>query len=365
MTEDMKTAVYEPNDPRGLNEPFLPVSVAKQLDLPGNQNTLNSPLKVSGRYITKEYDMGTSRNEKIQAILNPIKANKEKFWGLKGISFDVYEGDVVGVVGVNGSGKSTLLNILSGALVETSGRLKIKGQTSLLSVWDGLRDNLTGLENIRLKSLMMGLSNKEIDNQIDDIAEFSELGKFIKQPVKNYSSGMRSKLGFSIAVHQDPDIMIIDEALSVGDQTFTRKALNKMKEFKAAGKTIFFVSHALGQIEEFTDKTMWIQYGELRAYGDTKTILQEYKDWTKWYNQLDDDVKKSYVDARKQAQNDFNRDQLAERIAADRHLSDGEKKKIVRDNAVGGRLSWWNWLIAFAGTGVMIYAVYLYMYLGR
>nr|WP_243284636.1 ATP-binding cassette domain-containing protein [Leuconostoc citreum] len=198
MTEDIKKAVYEPNDPRGLDEPFLPVSVAKQLDLPGNHNNSEAPLKVSGRYITKEYDMGTSRNEKIQAILNPLKSDKEKFWGLKGISFDVFEGDVVGVIGVNGSGKSTLLNILSGALAETSGRLKIKGQTSLLSVWDGLRDNLTGLENIRLKSLMMGLSNKEIDDQIDDISDFSELGKFIKQPVKNYSSGMRSKLGFSM-----------------------------------------------------------------------------------------------------------------------------------------------------------------------
>lgn len=365
MAEDNKKTVYTPDDPRGLNEPFLPIAIAKQIDLPGNKNVSDAPIKVTGRYITKEYDMGTSRNEKIQAILNPLKSNKEKFWGLKGISFDVFEGDVVGVIGVNGSGKSTLLNILSGALVETSGRLVIKGQTSLLSVWDGLRDNLTGLENIRLKSLMMGLSNKEIDDQIDDIAEFSELGKFIKQPVKNYSSGMRSKLGFSIAVHQDPDIMIIDEALSVGDQTFTRKALNKMKEFKAAGKTIFFVSHALGQIEEFTDKTMWIQYGELRAYGDTATILQEYKDWTKWYNQLDDDVKKSYVAARKQAQNDFNRTQLAERIAEDDHLDNNEKKKVVRDNEIGGRLSLWNWLLAFAGTGIFAYAVYMYTYLGR
>ncbi|MCC7668668.1 MAG: ABC transporter ATP-binding protein [Leuconostoc pseudomesenteroides] len=364
MEENNKKAFYEPNDPRGLQEPFLPVSVAKQLDLVGNLNLSNLPIKVSGRYITKEYDMGTSRNEKIQSILNPLKANKEKFWGLKGISFDVFEGDVVGVIGVNGSGKSTLLNILSGALAETSGRLTIKGQTSLLSVWDGLRDNLTGLENIRLKSLMMGLSNKEIDEQIDDITEFSELGTFIKQPVKNYSSGMRSKLGFSIAVHQDPDIMIIDEALSVGDQTFTRKALNKMKEFKAAGKTIFFVSHALGQIEEFTDKTMWIQYGELRAYGDTKTILQEYKDWTKWYNQLDDDVKKTYVAARKQAQNDFNRDQLSERIAQDQHLADSEKKKIARDNAVGGRMPWWNWFLVAGGVGIFFYAVYLYTYLG-
>ena len=365
MTEDSQKTVYTPADPRGLNEPFLPVSIAKQIDLPGNKNVSGAPLKVSGRYVTKEYDMGTSRNEKIQAILNPLKSKKEKFWGLKGISFDVFEGDVVGVIGVNGSGKSTLLNILSGALMETSGRLILKGKTSLLSVWDGLRDNLTGLENIRLKSLMMGLSNKEIDSQIDNIAEFSELGKFIKQPVKYYSSGMRSKLGFAIAVHQNPDIMIIDEALSVGDQTFTRKALNKMQEFKAAGKTIFFVSHALGQIEEFTDKTMWIQYGELRAYGDTEIILQEYKDWTKWYNQLDDDVKKSYVAARKQAQNDFNRTQLTQRIAEDDHLSDADKKKITRDNSVGGRLTWWNWLLLIAGTGIFAYAVYLYVYLGR
>ncbi len=352
-------------DLASYDEPFTPVAPYKQLDEPGNENPSHQTIKVAARYVTKEYDMGSSRKDKIDAILNPLKSEDEKFWGLKGISFDVFEGDVVGVIGVNGSGKSTLLNILSGALAETSGSLDINGTTSLLSVWDGLRPNLTGRENIRLKSLMMGRSNAEIEAEMDDVIEFSELDKFIDQPVKYYSSGMRSKLGFSIAVHQDPDIMIIDEALSVGDQTFSKKALAKMKEFKAQGKTIFFVSHALGQVEEFTDKTIWIQYGELREYGETKKVLQDYKDWTAWYNKMAQKDKDTFVKGNKQAQNEFDRDQLWTRIEQDDHLDDKAKTRAFRRNAVGDRLLVWDWLVIIASVIAFIMSAYMFTYLAH
>ncbi|MDR3190076.1 MAG: ABC transporter ATP-binding protein [Lactobacillaceae bacterium] len=346
-------------------DPYHQIALPEQLALEGNVNVDNKPVKLSARYITKEYDMGTSRGDKINAILNPIKSNDKKFWALKGLSFDVFEGDVVGVIGVNGSGKSTLLNILSRALIETTGTLDINGETSLLAVYDGLRENLTGLENIRLKSLMMGATNKEVDKTIDAIAEFSELGEFIKQPVKKYSSGMRAKLGFAIAVHQDPDILIIDEALSVGDATFQKKALNKVREFKEAGKTMFFVSHSLGQVKEFTDKVMWIQHGELRAYGDTQTVTAEYEAWGKWYATLSDADKKAYSNERKESQVEFNREQLAVQIEADPKLDADAKKAALIGNEIGAPLTWFTWIILILFGLVWIYTYYIHGLMGQ
>ncbi|WFR74915.2 ATP-binding cassette domain-containing protein [Lactococcus lactis] len=167
-----------------------------------------------------------------------FKANNQTFdfWSLRNVNLNVYDGECIGIIGLNGAGKSTLVNLISETISPTTGNLQVNGEVSTISIGAGLQNGITGRENIRLKSLMMGMSNKEIDEQMDEIIAFSELGPFIDELVKNYSSGMKSKLGFSIAVYQNPDILIIDEALSVGDSTFAEKSSKKMFEFSTTKK---------------------------------------------------------------------------------------------------------------------------------
>ena len=294
-------------------------------------------VKVRARYVTKKYDLLVKKSDKVKAIFNPFKTGLPNFWSLKGISFDVYAGETIGLIGVNGSGKSTLSNIISGIIPPTSGELEVNGETSIIAIGAGLRGQLTGRENIRLKSLMMGMTNAEIDQQIEAIINFADLGDFIDQPVKSYSSGMKSRLGFAIAVHDNPDILIIDEALSVGDETFYQKALDKMLEFKQAGKTIFFVSHALSQVEMFTDRVMWVQYGELKEFGPTDEVLDHYRTWNKWFKKLDKKAKRDYQEEQKQKQKEFSVDRLRENILADEQTKySSTDAKILTANAVSG-----------------------------
>ncbi len=243
--------------------------------------------------VAKKYKMYEKPSEKILDLILPNGYGAD-FYALRDISFNAEKGDVIGIVGVNGSGKSTLSNIISGVIPPTAGSIKIKGEAALIAISSGLNNNLTGLENIELKCLMLGFSKKEIKELEPKIIEFADLGKFINQPVKSYSSGMKSRLGFAISVNIDPDVLVIDEALSVGDQTFTDKCLDKMNEFKAEGKTIFFISHAIGQVKQFCQKALWIEYGEVKEYGTVEDVMPNYEKFLKDFKSKSKSEQKAY-----------------------------------------------------------------------
>ncbi|ALN77940.1 MULTISPECIES: teichoic acids export ABC transporter ATP-binding subunit TagH [Staphylococcus] len=231
-------------------------------------------------HVTKEYRIYRNNKERIKDAIWPKHKNKT-FYALKDVSIQAYAGDVIGLVGINGSGKSTLSNMIGGSLTPTHGHIDKAGDVSVIAINAGLNGNLTGMENIEFKMLCMGFNKHEIKALTPQIVEFSELGEFIYQPVKKYSSGMRSKLGFSISVTINPEILVIDEALSVGDQTFTQKSLKKIYEFKEAEKTIFFVSHNLRQVREFCTKIAWIEAGRLKDFGPVDEILPKYEAFLK------------------------------------------------------------------------------------
>lgn len=259
-------------------------------------------IKISVKNITKRFELMKTRSEKILNMLSFSAKKDRAFWALKGVSFDVFAGEAIGVVGLNGSGKSTLLNIVSGIYPQTTGELTINGNTSIISIGAGLKPALTGRDNIQLKLLMSGLTKKQIKAIAPTIIAFSELGDFIDQPVKSYSSGMKAKLGFSIMAHTDPDIMIIDEALSVGDSTFAKKSFEKIREFKAQGKTIFFVSHSAEQVKQIADRVIWMHFGDLHEIGPAKTVMKRYTDWQRRFSRRPRREREKYILKMKSAQ---------------------------------------------------------------
>lgn len=245
--------------------------------------------------VSKKYKLYKNMKDRLFDLFSP-KDLGESFYALKDVDFIAERGEVVGFIGINGSGKSTLSNIIAGIVPETSGKITVNGQASLIAVSAGLKNDLTGRDNIELKLLMLGLDSNEIKSLEEDIIEFSELGQFIDQPVKSYSSGMKSRLGFSISVNVDPDILIIDEALSVGDKAFAEKSLSKMNEFKDKGKTMIFVSHSLGQMKSFCDKILWLEYGKVKAYGDVEEIMPQYEEFLNIWKLLTKEERDTYRD---------------------------------------------------------------------
>ncbi|WAA13978.1 teichoic acids export ABC transporter ATP-binding subunit TagH [Fervidibacillus halotolerans] len=225
--------------------------------------------------VTKKYKLYRKNREKVMDLILP-KSFGQDFYALKNVSFEAKKGETIGFVGTNGSGKSTLLNIIAGIIPPTDGVVEVNGESAYIAVNAGLKNELTGRENIELKCLMLGFSKEQIKRMEPDIIEFADIGPFIDQPVKSYSSGMKSRLGFSISVNIDPDILIIDEALAVGDKAFAKKSMERMNDFKERGKTIFFVSHSTKQIKNFCDKVLWLQKGEVKAFGPTEDVLDEY-----------------------------------------------------------------------------------------
>lgn len=205
------------------------------------------------------------------------KLSYKEFWALKNISINIKKGEVIGIIGHNGSGKSTLLKIISGIMKPTKGSMICNGNiVPMLELGSGFDFDLTGKENIYLNGSILGYSKKFLDEKYEEILDFSELGEFIDVPIRNYSSGMMMRLAFSIATVINPEILIVDEILSVGDEAFQQKSRKRMIELMSGGTTVLFVSHSLEQIREMCNRVVWLDHGEIRMIGNTKEVCDEY-----------------------------------------------------------------------------------------
>jgi ABC-type polysaccharide/polyol phosphate transport system ATPase subunit len=246
---------------------------------PLNKNRgLMSERAISAQNISKVYKLYDRHIDRLKEAIHPFgKKYHRDFYALKEVSFEVKKGETVGIIGKNGSGKSTLLQIIAGVLTQTSGQVSVNGKISaLLELGTGFNPELTGVENIYFNGMLMGFSKEEMDSKIGDIISFADIGEYVNQPVKTYSSGMFVRLAFSVAINVDPDILIIDEALAVGDIRFTQKCFRKIEEFREKGKTILFVSHDPGTIIKFCSTSIWLKEGEIFQSGNPDDIVKKY-----------------------------------------------------------------------------------------
>lgn len=235
--------------------------------------------------ISMKFNLGieaTSFKETFISILSGKRKKKEsnEFWALKDISFNIKKGEVVGLIGSNGAGKSTLLKVVSGVMKPTKGKITVKGVISpMIELGAGFDPELTARENIYLNGAILGYSKSFIENKFEEIVEFSELRDFLDVPVKNFSSGMTAKLAFSIATIVDPEILIVDEILSVGDIKFQEKSKKKMMELINGGTTVLYVSHSIESIKELCTRVVWLEHGKIIKTGAPKEICQEYYEY--------------------------------------------------------------------------------------
>jgi len=235
--------------------------------------------------LSKRYRLGRAQHDQmlrerlIEMIKRPLGRMKEteSIWALRDVSFDADEGEVVGIIGRNGAGKSTLLKVLSRITYPTSGEVKINGRVaSLLEVGTGFHDELTGRENIFLNGSILGMRKREVEERFDAIVDFSGVEQFIDTPIKHYSSGMRLRLGFAVAAHLEPDVLIVDEVLAVGDAGFQKKCIQAMEGLRNSGRTVLFVSHNLAAVENLCSRGIWIDAGKIRMDGAAKDIIASY-----------------------------------------------------------------------------------------
>ncbi len=215
-------------------------------------------------------------------LQNLFRRQKDVFWAVKGLTFDVHKGEVLGIIGRNGSGKSTLLKLLSGLISPDKGEYIVRGKRPvLLSLGAGFEPELSGIDNIYLNGLLLGNKKQKIDELLEEIIAFSELGDFVYKPVRTYSSGMRSRLAFATAITLDPDILLIDEVLGVGDAAFQEKCKKKIMEKIEADRTVILVAHSANLVQSICDRVVWIHRGEQKKVGDTEAIVAEYKQFMK------------------------------------------------------------------------------------
>ncbi len=246
-----------------------------------------------------EYAIEMENVSKIYKLKKDGKNTGENksFYALKDINLKIKRGDVVGLLGTNGSGKSTLSLVLSGISDIDEGHITVNGEQALVAINTGLNNQLTGLENINVKGALLGLNKKRIQEITEGVIDFAELGDFLYQPVKKYSSGMKSRLGFSISLALNPDVFIIDEALSVGDKGFAKKCLNRMMQLRdEEEKTILFISHSLPQVLEFCKSGVWIEGGRLVETGEIGDVCEHYSDYVDKINSLTASEKKMFLE---------------------------------------------------------------------
>ena len=280
--------------------------------------------------ITKTYKLYNKPSDRLRETFSLThKSYHRDHNALQGINLDVYKGECVGIIGTNGSGKSTLLKIVTGVVSPTSGTLKINGKISaLLELGAGFNQEYTGIENIYLNGTMVGFTKEEMDEKLQSIVDFAEIGDFINQPVKTYSSGMFARLAFAVAINVEPDILIVDEALSVGDIFFQSKCYQKFLDFKKAGKTILFVSHDLSSIIKYCDRSLLIHQGKQIAVGKSSEIVDIYKKIL--VNQFDEkDVEKLSAnvdsDDENQTKEEFQQPMYADNRTADKNSEETDK----------------------------------------
>jgi len=231
--------------------------------------------KIYRRYTGRQFATLKSALLK-RSLLRDLRPN-EAFVALNDVSFAVAKGSTVGVIGRNGSGKSTALKLVAGITKPTSGTVSVDGRISaLIELGAGFHPEISGRENVFINGIMLGLSRREIEERFDDIVDFAELREFIDAPVKTYSSGMYMRLGFSVAIHVDPDVLLVDEVLAVGDEGFTHRCLDKFGEFHRRGKTVLIVTHSLNLVERLCDEAVWLDAGEKHAEGDPKRVVGAY-----------------------------------------------------------------------------------------
>ncbi|MCM3747652.1 ABC transporter ATP-binding protein [Paenibacillus pasadenensis] len=239
---------------------------------------------ISARNIHKTYKLYAKPVDRLkEATSLKRKKYSREFNALSNVSIEIGKGEIVGIIGKNGSGKSTLLKIITGVVSPTSGSIEVNGKISaLLELGAGFNLEYTGMENIYLNGMMLGFSKEEMSEKIEGILAFADIGEFIHQPVKAYSSGMFARLAFSVAINVDPDILIVDEALAVGDLKFQIKCMEKFNELRSRGKTILFVSHDINSIKRYCHRAIWINEGLVVAQGHTETICDRYTDYLKY-----------------------------------------------------------------------------------
>lgn len=234
--------------------------------------------EVSVEHVSKKFRLYKERNQSLKsAVMRGRISVHHDFWAVRDVSFTVPAGSTFGLIGSNGSGKSTLLKCLARILVPDEGKITPSGKVAaLLEVGSGFHPELTGRENVFLNGSILGMSQREVKAKFDEIVDFSGVGDFIDQPVKNYSSGMYVRLGFSVAINVNPDILVVDEVLAVGDIEFQEKCAEKFRDFKRNGKTVILVSHAMGSVREMCDQVAWMKDGALVEAGPTDEVVERY-----------------------------------------------------------------------------------------
>ena len=244
------------------------------------QTASDDQIEIELRNVSKRFQLteGRTLREFLPALFRG-KGFSEPFYALRDVSFDIRRGETVGIIGRNGSGKSTTLKLIAGVTAPSSGDVYVAGRVSpLIELGAGFHPDLTGRENVHLNASILGMRSREIARQFDDIVSFAELWDFIDTPVKRYSSGMYIRLAFAVAVHADPEILLVDEVLSVGDAFYQEKCVEKMHEFQRQGVTIVVVSHSLELVETFCERVIWMDHGRVVEDGPAKAVVQRYND---------------------------------------------------------------------------------------